>query len=148
MILYDADCGLCKWLLSGLLWWDRAERLDPVALQRPQAARILAEIIPAERFASWHLIAPTGSRLSGGDAIPPLLRLLPGGRLPGAALAGFPRLTDRGYRWVAEHRSLLSRWVPATLKRSASARVHVREQRALRDAPAVKTGPVTESGAP
>jgi predicted DCC family thiol-disulfide oxidoreductase YuxK len=126
-VLYDADCGFCKWLLSGLLRWDRAARLRPIALQRPEADDLLRELTPAERMASWHLISPTGERHSGGAAVPPILRLLPAGRLPAACVARFSRLTDGGYRWVAEHRSQLSRWVPSSAKQRAAERVHQRE---------------------
>jgi predicted DCC family thiol-disulfide oxidoreductase YuxK len=127
-VLYDADCGFCKWVLSGLLRWDRAERLHPIALQRSEADDLLAELTPAERMASWHLISPTGERCSGGAAMAPMLRLLPAGLLPAAGFAQFPGLTDRAYRWVAEHRSQLSKWVPSSAKQRAAERVHEREQ--------------------
>jgi len=127
-VLYDADCGFCKWLLSGLLRWDRAARLHPIALQRSEADNLLRELTPAERMASWHLISPTGERRSGGAAVAPLLRLLPAGRLPAAGFARFSRLTDRAYRWVAEHRSQISKWVPSSAKQRAAERVHEREQ--------------------
>jgi predicted DCC family thiol-disulfide oxidoreductase YuxK len=127
VVLYDADCGFCKWLLSALLRWDRAARLDPIALQRSEADDLLQGLTPADRMASWHLISPTGERFSGGAALPPLLSLLPAGRLPAAVFARFPRLTERGYRWVADHRSQLSRLVPASAKERAGHRVHQRE---------------------
>jgi predicted DCC family thiol-disulfide oxidoreductase YuxK len=127
LVLYDADCGLCMWILAGLLRWDRARRLRPIALQRPEADGLLADLAAAQRMASWHLVSPTGARVSGGGALPPLLRLLPAGRAPAAAFARFPALTDRAYRWVADHRSQLSRWVPARLKRRAADRVRRRE---------------------
>jgi predicted DCC family thiol-disulfide oxidoreductase YuxK len=110
-VLYDDGCAFCLRLLSVLLRWDRAGRLHPVALQRSEADRLLPDLTPAERMASWHLISPTGERHSGGSGATELLRLLPGGRLPAAGFARFPRLTDRAYRWVADHRSLLSRWI-------------------------------------
>jgi predicted DCC family thiol-disulfide oxidoreductase YuxK len=128
-VLYDADCGLCKWLLSALLRRDRAARLEPIALQRPEAIELLGDLTPEERMASWHLIAPTGERSSGGAALPALLRLLPGGRLPAAAFALSPRATDFGYRWVAEHRVQLSRFVPAAAKQRAGKYVREREKR-------------------
>jgi predicted DCC family thiol-disulfide oxidoreductase YuxK len=127
-VLYDADCGFCKWLLSGLLRWDRAARLQPIALQRPEADDLLSELSPVERRASWHLVSPTGARCSGGAAVAPLLTLLPGGRLAAAVFARSPGLTDRGYRWVAERRSHLSRWIPANAKRRAGQRVQQRER--------------------
>jgi predicted DCC family thiol-disulfide oxidoreductase YuxK len=126
-VLYDADCDLCKWLLAGLLRWDRAGRLRPLALQRPEADDLLADLPPAARAASWHLISPTGTRHSGGAAVPPLLGLLPLGRVPAAAFARFPGVTDRAYRWVAERRSQLSRWVPTGARRHASERIRQRE---------------------
>jgi predicted DCC family thiol-disulfide oxidoreductase YuxK len=127
-VLYDADCGFCTWALSALLRWDRAARLHPIALQRAEADDLLQELTPAERMASWHLISPTGERRSGGAALPPLLKALPGGRLPAAGFARFPRLSERGYRWVADHRSQLSKLVPSSAKQRARQRVHQREQ--------------------
>jgi predicted DCC family thiol-disulfide oxidoreductase YuxK len=128
LVLYDADCGFCKWLLARLLRGDRAARLQPIALQRPEADDLLSDLAPAERMASWHLISPTGARRSGGAAVAPLLRLLPRGRVPAVAFARFPRLTGRGYQWVAEHRSQLSKWVPMSFRQHASERVRQREQ--------------------
>jgi len=112
LVLYDADCGFCMWLLAVLLRWDRRGRLRPAPLQGPEAGERLAGLDPEERMASWHLISPDGVRSSGGAAIAPLMRLLPGGGLPAAVFARFPAATERGYRWVAENRSGLSRWVP------------------------------------
>ena len=122
MVLYDADCGLCKWLLSGLLRWDRAGNLQPLALQRPEAQELLIELSLSERMAAWHLISPAGERSSGGAALAVLLRSLPAGRYPAAVFACLPGATERGYRWVAEHRSQLSRCVPAGAKRRAEGR--------------------------
>ena len=127
-LVYDADCGVCKWLVSGLLRWDRAARLRPIALQRPEADELLAELTPAQRMDSWHLIGPTGARRSAGAAIAPLLRALPGGWAPAAVFARFPGLTERGYRWLADHRSQLSQLLPARVKQHASERVRRRER--------------------
>jgi predicted DCC family thiol-disulfide oxidoreductase YuxK len=128
MILYDADCSFCAWLLSALLRWDRAARLQPIALQRSEADELLQALSPAEQMASWHLISPSGERRSGGAAVSPLLRVLPAGRIPAAAFARFPRLTDRGYRWVAEHRPQFSKWLPSSAKQRARERVRQRER--------------------
>lgn len=128
LVLYDADCGFCKWALSGVLRWDRAARLRPIALQHPEADDLLAGLSAEERMRSWHLVSPTGVRYSAGDALPPLLRLLPGGALLGKGLSLVQGSTNRGYRWVAEHRSQLSRWVPAGAKRHASEYVARRER--------------------
>ena len=123
MLLYDADCGFCKWTVSGVLAWDRHRRVAPVAIQSAHGAALLGDLDPGERLASAHLVAPGGERVSAGAAAAPLLRLLPGGRLPAAGIARLPRLTSRAYDWVANHRSQLSRAVPDAMKRRASARV-------------------------
>lgn len=125
-VLYDADCGFCVWALSGLLTWDRTRRLRPTALQSPEANRLLADVPPAQRLASWHLISPAGARHSAGAAVVQMLRLLPGGRLPAAACARFPRLTETAYWLVAEYRSQLSRLIPMPAKCNARRRVQER----------------------
>lgn len=122
-VLYDAECGFCVWVLSSLLTWDRNRRLRPTALQHSDAGHLLADVQPAERTASWHLISPAGVRHSGGAAVVQVLRLLPGGQIPATSLARLPRLTEKAYRWVAEHRSQLSRLIPKTAKRNARRRV-------------------------
>ncbi len=120
VLLYDADCGFCKWVAAGLLRRDRAGSLRPVALQRPEAADLLADLSESERLASWHIVSPDGARSSGGAGLPVVLRLLPGGSLAAGLLMRAPRITDLAYRWVAEHRMQLSRWVPSKAKRRAS----------------------------
>ncbi len=110
ILIYDADCGFCRWSLARVLALDRVHRLRPVALWTPEADALLADVPPDARAESWHLISPDGRRTSAGEAAPPLLRLLRGGRVPAALLARMPRLTDRAYRWVAGHRSWLGRF--------------------------------------
>jgi predicted DCC family thiol-disulfide oxidoreductase YuxK len=122
-VLYDSDCGFCRWSLAQLLALDRGRSLRPVALGTPAADALLGDLSEADRAASWHLVSPDGRRWSAGAAAPPLLRLLPGGRAPAAVLARAPRPTERCYRWVAGHRSTLSRLIPARAKARADARI-------------------------
>lgn len=56
------------------------------------------------RYGSWHLITPDGRIWSGGAAVPPLTRQLPGGRALAAIAEAFPHGTDHLYRFVARHR--------------------------------------------
>lgn len=108
-ILFDDDCGLCRWALARILTWDRHRRLRPVALRDPEADALLRGVEPERRMASWHLVLPDGTVRSGGAAVPHLAHLLPAGA-PIAWLASrFPRATDRAYRWVASHRGRLGR---------------------------------------
>jgi predicted DCC family thiol-disulfide oxidoreductase YuxK len=112
-ILYDDDCGFCKRLLSKFLAWDRGRRLRPISLQDPEAERLLAGMDRETRMASWHLVTPGGEVRSGGEALAPLLRLLPGGSAPAALADLAPGAVDRSYRWVAANRSAISRRLPA-----------------------------------
>jgi predicted DCC family thiol-disulfide oxidoreductase YuxK len=98
---------------------DRRRAVSPVALGSAEADELLVDLSEEERMASWHLVAPDGRRWSAGYAAPPLLRLLPAGRAPAGALAAAPEVTDRIYRWVADHRSAFSRAIPARAKRWA-----------------------------
>ncbi len=113
VLLYDADCGFCRWAVQKILRWDRAGKLRACALQDPQAAAWLEALPEPERMASWHLVDSRGRVHSAGRAVAPLLRLLPGGRAPAAVAEACPLLVDALYRWVARHRSLLSRLVRA-----------------------------------
>jgi predicted DCC family thiol-disulfide oxidoreductase YuxK len=128
VVLYDAECGFCMWLLSALLRWDRALRLRPLALQRAEAQDLLADLTNEQRAESWHLISPSGERSSAGAAFPPVLRLLPGGKIPAAAIERVPALTARAYRLVADHRGQLARLVPPTSKQRAIEHVRTRER--------------------
>ena len=113
-VLYDDDCGFCKRLLSKFLAWDRRGVLRPVALQDPEADRLLGEMATERKMASWHLVTPAGEVRSGGAAVAPLLRLLPGGAAPAWLVDRIPTLTDRTYRWVAANRTALSRRIPGS----------------------------------
>ena len=107
-LLYDADCGFCRWSASKILAWDRRGRLRAIPLRGAEADALLPGVDRERRFASWHLV--TGDAIhSGGAAVAPLARLLPAGA-PIAVVAEFaPALTERAYRWVADHRQRLGR---------------------------------------
>lgn len=126
-VLYDADCGFCRWCLAGLLSLDRQRRLRPVALGTPEADALLAPMSPERQFASWHLVDPDGRVGSAGAALPSALRLIPGGRLPGAVLGRLPALSEHGYGWVAGHRSQLGRFVSAGARTRADTLIAARQ---------------------
>lgn len=109
VILFDNDCGFCRWSLSKILAWDRHGQLRPVALQSPDADDLLKGMDPERKMASWHLLAPDGRTYSGGQAVSPLARLLPAGAPIAWLASAFPRTTDRAYWWVARHRDRLGR---------------------------------------
>jgi predicted DCC family thiol-disulfide oxidoreductase YuxK len=103
-ILYDPDCGFCSVCVAVILRWDRHGRLRPE---------------PGEDLDSWRLILPDGSVVSAGAAFSPLFRLLPGGAPLARLTDRFPRAAERGYRWVADHRSAFGKPIPAAVKRWA-----------------------------
>jgi predicted DCC family thiol-disulfide oxidoreductase YuxK len=146
-VIYDSDCGFCKWSLALLLSWDRGgHALRPLALGTTEADRLLADLDVEQRNASWHVVVdpsttrrdaaggalglepvgdaeapgrPAPLRYSAGAAFAPAVRLLPHGRIPAALVARIPRLTERTYRWVVGHRGALGRFVPARARRWA-----------------------------
>jgi predicted DCC family thiol-disulfide oxidoreductase YuxK len=118
-VIYDADCGFCKWSLAVLLSLDRRRVLRPLPLGPAEADRLLADLTAEERNASWHLINDHGVRTSAGAALAPALSLLPGGRIPAMVFVRFPRPTERAYRWVVDHRGTLGHFVPARVRRWA-----------------------------
>jgi predicted DCC family thiol-disulfide oxidoreductase YuxK len=125
-LLYDRDCGFCRWCLGKVLAWDRRGALRPVALQSEEADRLLAGMPEGERLASWHLVDGDGSVRSAGAAFPGLLRLLPAGAPLAALTARAPRATDRAYRWVAGNRSRWGKLVTDGAKRRADRRIEKR----------------------
>jgi predicted DCC family thiol-disulfide oxidoreductase YuxK len=113
-----------------MLRWDRASRLRPVALQDAEADDLLPGMDTEERMRSWHLVEPDGTVHSAGAALPPLLRMLPGGRPLAALAATAPGLTSRAYEWIARNRAWPSRLVGAGARRRADAVIE-RRRRAL-----------------
>ena len=112
-VFYDAGCGFCRWSARRLQAWDRAGRLRFAPLSSEEADERLAELSAEERAASWHLVDERGRLASAGAAVPPLLERLPFGKPLAGVAARFPRTTDRTYRWVADHRDLFGRLLPA-----------------------------------
>jgi predicted DCC family thiol-disulfide oxidoreductase YuxK len=99
-VLYDDDCGFCKWSLDKILAWDRRRRLRPVAIQSDEGQALLADVPEPRRLDSWHLVLPSGEIRSAGAAAEPLARMLPGGQTLAWA-----------YRFVADHRDRFARLV-------------------------------------
>jgi predicted DCC family thiol-disulfide oxidoreductase YuxK len=108
-VLYDADCGFCKWSLNKVLAWDRRQRLRPIAIQSEEGQALLADVPEAQRLDSWHVVLPSGEVRSGGAAAEPLAQSLPGGRPLAFLFRTFPRVTDRIYRFVADNRNRFAR---------------------------------------
>jgi predicted DCC family thiol-disulfide oxidoreductase YuxK len=121
LVLYDGHCGFCAWALAWILRWDRARRVRPLTIQGDEGQRLLAGMEPALRLASWHACDERGELSSGSLALPELLARLPGGGPLAALVQRFPGPFAAAYRWVARHRTALSRPIPAASKRRARA---------------------------
>jgi predicted DCC family thiol-disulfide oxidoreductase YuxK len=111
VLLYDADCGFCRWSVDKILRLDRRRKIRAVPLQSPEADELLGPMDRERKMASWHLVTGDGEVRSGGAAAPPLLRLLPGGPPIAMAAQIFPRTTDRAYRLIAKNRGRLGRLI-------------------------------------
>ena len=122
-VLYDEDCGFCRWTLAKVLAWDRSGRLRPQPIQSPEGERLLAGMPEEQRLASWHFVGPDRVLRSGGAAITPLLETLPRGQRLARLAERAPGLLDRVYRWVAGHRTLLGKPVTIGARRRADAAV-------------------------
>ena len=122
-VLYDADCGFCRWALAKLLAWDRGGQLRAVAIGSPEGQLLLADLSEQEREASWHFVEPDGARTSAGTAAVPLLHHLPGGGPAAGLLARFPAATERLYAAIAGRRSKLGRLIGEGARRRADARI-------------------------
>lgn len=121
-LLYDADCGFCRWAAAKVVAWDRRRRLRLVALQDSESERLLPGMSDDARMASWHLVID-GRVHSAGEAFPPLLRLLPGGGPVARVAAAAQPLTNAAYRLVAGRRSTLGRLVSDGARRRADERL-------------------------
>ena len=122
-VLYDRDCGFCRWTVGKLLAWDRAGRLRPVAIQSDEGQRLLADLTPEQRLASAHAIDGAGRRSSGGDAFGTIAAALPGGA-PVAALARrAPGLMRATYDAIAARRSVFGKLIGDRAKARADERI-------------------------
>ncbi len=109
-LIYDGECGFCRASVDLALRWDREHRLDTVPFQ--DQGRVAAFGIPLPALAAaMHLVLPDGRVFAGADAVPEILRLLPGKRwlAPVFRLPGALPLARRLYGWIARRRRCLVR---------------------------------------
>jgi predicted DCC family thiol-disulfide oxidoreductase YuxK len=117
IVLYDGNCGFCRWTVAWALKRDRDRLLTVAPIQSPTGDRLLAGVDAAERLRAVHVVHDDGRHESGGAAAQAVLRVS-ARRL--ARLAGIsPRLVELVYRLVAGNRARLSRLVPAGAKQRA-----------------------------
>ena len=108
-VLYDENCGFCRWSTDKLKAWDTRHRLTFAAIQSPRGAELLVAVPEAQRLDSMHAVTPDGRVWSGGQAVRVILAELPGGSILASIAGAFPGATDRTYRLVARHRERVGR---------------------------------------
>jgi predicted DCC family thiol-disulfide oxidoreductase YuxK len=108
-VLYDEDCGFCRWSADKLKAWDTRRRLTFAAIQSEMGAELLRAVPVADRLDSMHAVTPDGRVWSGGLAVRVILAELSGGGILASIAATFPGATEWTYHLVARHRRRLGR---------------------------------------
>jgi predicted DCC family thiol-disulfide oxidoreductase YuxK len=119
IVLYDADCGFCRWAMAWALRRDRHHSLVAVPIQSPRGAELLADLEPSERLRSAHLVREDGSRRSGGAAVADVLSALPSTRALGRLARSLPGVTALLYDVLAARRESFGRLVGEAARRRA-----------------------------
>jgi predicted DCC family thiol-disulfide oxidoreductase YuxK len=119
IVLYDDDCGFCRWSMAWALRHDARKRLVAVPIQSPLGAELLVELDEHERLRSAHVIDERGARRSGGAAAADVLSALESTRAFGRLANLAPGPTSSLYSFVASHRHGVGRFVSASARRNA-----------------------------
>ena len=118
-MLFDADCGFCRWAMAWALRVDRRHVLVAVPIQSALGAELLDELAPSQRLSSAHVVQEDGRRISGGTAAAMVLAALPPTRALGMLARRLPGTTERLYAVVAGQRTHLGRLVGRRARRRA-----------------------------
>ena len=110
-VLYDDDCGFCRWSADAIGRWDSRGRLAFASIQGERGTELLHAVPVGLRLASMHAVTPDGRVWSGGEAVRVILGQLPGGSFVAKLAATFPDATDVLYRLVARNRERFGSWL-------------------------------------
>jgi predicted DCC family thiol-disulfide oxidoreductase YuxK len=111
IVLYDAECGFCRWAMAWAVRRDHHHVLVTVPIQSPLGSALLVDVAPSERLRSAHVVRDDGCRRSGGAAAADVLSVLPPTRLLGRLARSLPRTTALLYGVVAARRRSFGRLV-------------------------------------
>jgi len=111
IVLYDADCGFCRWAMAWAVRHDDRKLLVTVPIQSPLGSKLLADVDPSDRLRSAHVLGDDGRRCSAGAAATEVLGVLP--RTQGLARLAhrLPSTTALLYDVVAKRRHGFGRLV-------------------------------------
>jgi predicted DCC family thiol-disulfide oxidoreductase YuxK len=110
-VLFDDDCGFCRWSADRIRRLDQGGALTFVPIQSDIGSDLLRAVPPGLRLTAMHAVTADGRVWSGGEAVRVMLRELPGGVIASTLAATFPGLTDRLYRLIARNRDRLGTWL-------------------------------------
>ena len=68
-VLYDEDCGFCRWSADKLRVWDTRRQLSFAPIQSERGAELLHAVPVGERLDSMHAVTLDGRVWSGGQAV-------------------------------------------------------------------------------
>jgi predicted DCC family thiol-disulfide oxidoreductase YuxK len=113
VLLYDADCRVCRFVARTALRLDMRKELAVLPLQDEEAARLLDVLPPEERLSSWRLVRTDGSLAGYGAGVSELLGSMWVTRAVGRAASVVPdRALDGLYEQATRRRGRLGRIVP------------------------------------
>jgi predicted DCC family thiol-disulfide oxidoreductase YuxK len=114
VLLYDADCRLCRFAARAVDRFDRGRSLALLGLADASAGPLLEDVSEEERGSSLRLVLPDGRVLSAGPAALGVLELLPSTRplARTAELVHAQPAVGALYAFVAGNRDRLGRVVP------------------------------------
>jgi nitroreductase/predicted DCC family thiol-disulfide oxidoreductase YuxK len=119
IVLYDADCGFCRWAMAWAVKRDHRRVLVTAPIQSSLGSELLADIVPGERLLSAHVVHEDGSRRSAGAAVTDVLSALPATRSLGRLAQRLPRTTALLYGAVAAQRKSVGRLIGRKARRRA-----------------------------
>jgi predicted DCC family thiol-disulfide oxidoreductase YuxK len=119
IVLYDADCGFCRWAMAWALDHDPRRVLVAVPIQSSLGSQLLADLSPDERLAAAHVVRDDGARDSGGAAAAEVLGALPRTRSLARLARRLPAPTAALYGLLATHRYGFGRFVGGEARRRA-----------------------------
>jgi predicted DCC family thiol-disulfide oxidoreductase YuxK len=119
IVLYDADCGFCRWAMAWAVRRDHNRVLVTVPIQSPLGSQLLADVAPSERLRSAHVVRDDGCRRSGGAAAADVLSALPSTQVLGQLARNLPRTIALLYSLVAARRNSFGRLVGREARRRA-----------------------------
>jgi predicted DCC family thiol-disulfide oxidoreductase YuxK len=105
IVLFDEDCGFCRWAMAWALRLDRRRLLVAVPIQSALGAELLDDLAPSERLSAAHSVQEDGRRSSGGAAAAVVLAALAPTYALGLLARRLPGTTERLYAAVAGRRT-------------------------------------------